>query len=59
MTLHVVVVVFVLISMFDLVQEKVNKSDTEWINSILLTGTLSDKLSAHVLLVQVALCSNS
>eukprot|EP00800_Vazella_pourtalesii_P008133 TRINITY_DN2160_c0_g1_i2.p1 TRINITY_DN2160_c0_g1~~TRINITY_DN2160_c0_g1_i2.p1 ORF type:complete len:182 (+),score=36.61 TRINITY_DN2160_c0_g1_i2:70-615(+) len=34
------------------VQEKVNKSDTEWINSILLTGTLSDKLSAHVLLVQ-------
>ncbi|KAI6657577.1 CCAAT/enhancer-binding protein zeta [Oopsacas minuta] len=34
------------------VQEKINKSDTEWIRSILVTGTLSDKLSAHVLLVQ-------
>ena len=38
---------------FVVVQEKMNKSDHEWIQNILVTGTLSDKFSAHVLLIQV------
>ena len=35
------------------VRSKKKKADAEWLNTVLTSGTISDKLSARTLLIQV------